>query len=250
MSQPRRLPFEGAINFRDLGGYPAGPGRQTRWSRIYRSDSLAELTDPDLERLSALGLYGICDYRLPGEAAKNPDRLPDGHGMRVTNPGFLPRGTERMLDGIAAGTMTAGAIQTEVIGHYRLFAQEHIADYIPFFRMLLEADGRPVLIHCTSGKDRTGWGSALALLAAGCADGTVIRDYVLTDTYRRDVGFMFPDGVDAGAMDMLTSARPIYIETALSELRRLHGTGDGWMDLLGLDGSERAQLRNLLSVAG
>lgn len=248
MTGTRRLPFEGAVNFRDLGGYPAGPGRRTRWRRVYRSDSLAELTASDLERLDALELYGICDFRLPGEARAKPNRLPARHRMQLINPGFLPENTQWMLDEIGAGRMTPERVTEEVTEHYRHFAARHVANYLPYFRMLIEADGRPVLIHCTSGKDRTGWGSALTLLAAGADDAVAEEDYVLTNDYRRDVRFLFRGGQAAAPiLETLTSARPVYIRTALAELRRLYGRGDSWMEALPLDHSERVQLRALLS---
>lgn len=247
MSQIRRLPFEGAINFRDIGGYPAGPGRQTRWGRIYRSDSLAELTALDLERLDALGLYGLIDYRLPEEVLAKPDRLPGGHGIRTLNPGFLPEKTQDMLERIGSGSITTDEVIAEVTHHYTLFAKRHITNYRAFFELVLEADGKPVLIHCTSGKDRTGWGVALMLLAAGCPDEVAAEDYVLTNTYRRDVRFLFKDAIASEALDVLTSARPVYIATALTELRRLHGPADDWMDVLDLDAADRRQLRALLT---
>lgn len=247
MSEERRLPFEGAANFRDLGGYPAGADRRTRWGRVYRSDSLAELTEADVVQLSALDLFALFDFRLPEEAAAKPDRLPVGHSIRLSNPGFLPENTDVMLALIRRGEITAQEIIEEVTGHYVLFAEHHIANYRDYFRTLLEADSRPVLIHCTSGKDRTGWGSALTLLAAGCSDETAAQDYVLTDLYRRDVGFMFPDGIDAETMAALTSARRAYIDTALSTLRKRHGPGDGWMAELDFDRADRHALRGLLT---
>ncbi|MGB2202542.1 MAG: tyrosine-protein phosphatase [Pseudooceanicola atlanticus] len=245
--QQRKLPFEGAANFRDLGGYPAGPGRQTRWHLVYRSDSLAELTEADLDRLDALDLFALFDFRLPDEAAQKPDRLPDGHAIRLANPGFLPENTDVMLARIRRGQITAAEVIAEVTGHYTLFAERHIANYRDYFRTLLEADGRPVLIHCTSGKDRTGWGSALTLLAAGCDDDTAARDYVLTDQYRRDVAFMFPGGVATETLDVLTSARRAYIDTALATLRRRHGPGNDWMAELGFDTADRQALQALLT---
>src|ERR1700736_2215764 len=57
----RRLPFEGAVNFRDIGGYAGAGGRTLRWGQIYRSDSLSALTPADLKRLSALWLRLVCD---------------------------------------------------------------------------------------------------------------------------------------------------------------------------------------------
>ncbi|MBR5488719.1 MAG: tyrosine-protein phosphatase, partial [Firmicutes bacterium] len=48
----KRVALEGAHNFRDLGGIPAGPAKSTRWGCLYRSDSLAGLSASDWEELA------------------------------------------------------------------------------------------------------------------------------------------------------------------------------------------------------
>ncbi|MFM2280587.1 MAG: hypothetical protein RLZZ444_2818 [Pseudomonadota bacterium] len=243
----RRIEFNGAVNFRDIGGYEAGNGMRTRWRRVFRSDSLAELTDADLDRLAALDLYGISDFRLESERLVKPDRLPAVHRMALLSPGFIPVGTENMIRDIASGELDAEAIRREVLGHYRLFVIDHLENYVSTFRMILEAEGRPVLLHCTSGKDRTGFGVALILLAAGCPEHVVIEDYVLTNQYRRDIRFMFRNGIDTAAFEMLTMARAEYIETSLNTLRELHGTAENWLAAMGLDHTDRQQMRALLT---
>src|SRR5205085_732221 len=49
-------------------------------------------------------------------------------------------------------------------------------------REIADADGA-VLFHCTAGKDRTGWASALLLHVAGVDDATILEDYLLTNTF-------------------------------------------------------------------
>lgn len=243
----RIVKLDGAVNFRDIGGYPASAGRQTRWRRVYRSDSLADLSPLDQDRLKALELYGISDFRLVKERLANPDRLPDGHGITLLTPGFIPKGTEDMLRRLANGELDAAAINAEVLTHYRLFATDHLPDYESTFRLILEADGRPVLLHCTSGKDRTGFGIALLLVVAGCDDDTIMADYVMTNDLRRDIGFMFRRPVDPSAIDMLTSARPEYMRIALETLHRVQGPPEAWLATMGFDAAERARLRELLT---
>ena len=58
----RLVPFEGTLNFRDLGGYPAAGG-VTRWGAVYRSDRLNALTDADVAHLATIGLRTVCDFR-------------------------------------------------------------------------------------------------------------------------------------------------------------------------------------------
>ena len=40
----RHVSLQGAHNFRDLGGYRTHDGRTTRWGRLFRSDTLDDLT--------------------------------------------------------------------------------------------------------------------------------------------------------------------------------------------------------------
>ena len=54
------------------------------------------------------------------------------------------------------------------------------------FTHLLE-DHAPLVIHCTAGKDRTGFACALVLHALGVPDDQIAQDYLLTNRfYRRD----------------------------------------------------------------
>lgn len=246
----RRLPFEGAVNVRDLGGYPCRDGGRTEWRRVYRADSLADLTDADLESLERLGLYGLVDFRLDDERERKPDRLPPSHGLRLLQAGFLPRGTQDMLRDVADGRLSPEEIRAEVERHYRLFPQEHLPDYAAMFRLVIEADGRPVLVHCTSGKDRTGFGAALLLRAADVPDETIAEDYALTNAYRRDLRFMFGPQVSAAALETLTAAHPEYIRVALGELSRMHPQVESWLEAMGLDAAERRAARRLLRAEG
>src|SRR6478735_6927237 len=63
----RHVMLESAFNFRDLGGYPAGDGRRTRWRTLFRADGLHRLTEPDLDILRRLGLSTVIDLRTENE---------------------------------------------------------------------------------------------------------------------------------------------------------------------------------------
>ena len=49
MTVERLIALEGAVNFRDLGGYATEDGLRTRWRVLFRADGLSELTETDLE---------------------------------------------------------------------------------------------------------------------------------------------------------------------------------------------------------
>ena len=66
----RRAPaLPGGRNFRDLGGYEGADGRRVRWGLLYRSGSLAGVTEDGVAMLRELGIRGICDLRTSRERA-------------------------------------------------------------------------------------------------------------------------------------------------------------------------------------
>src|SRR5260370_41305703 len=75
----RHVGLDGAVNVRDIGGYRSAYGLEVMRGRLFRGDSLSQLTPSDVERLDQLGLRTVIDFRTPGEVLlSGPDRLPYG----------------------------------------------------------------------------------------------------------------------------------------------------------------------------
>src|ERR1700684_2583135 len=89
-SSPRLLPLVGAYNFRDLGGYPTTNGRTTRWGRLFRSDTLHELTNADLIVLRELGLASVIDLRTMTEVQRAGRGLLGSEPVHYVNLSVLP----------------------------------------------------------------------------------------------------------------------------------------------------------------
>jgi protein-tyrosine phosphatase len=247
-SGPRRIRFEGAANFRDLGGYPASDRRRTRWGLLYRADNLAGLTDADLVRLEVLGLRTLIDFRLPTERQMSPDRLPPGSSIRKVELGFLPAGTIEMLALVKRGAIAALELERRVIAQYRLFCVDHVEEYRRTFAIAQDASSYPLLVHCTSGKDRTGFAAALLLLAVGAPRETVLEDYDLTNRYRRAVPQLLGPETPEEIVTLLLSAQPKYLEAALEEIDNVYGSFDDYLaTALGVDAAARRRLVELLT---
>jgi protein-tyrosine phosphatase len=244
----RRILFEGAVNFRDLGGYPARDGRRTRWGRVYRADNLAGLTEADLVLLESLGLKALIDFRLPMEREASPDRLPEGSSIRRVEAGFIPAGTLEMLALVKAGTIPAPEIERRVIAQYRLFCVDHTEEYRQTFAVALDPTSYPLLLHCTSGKDRTGFAAALLLLALDVPREAVIADYNLTNLFRRPVPHLFGPETPEEVTTILLSAQPKYLEAALDQVDRVYGSFDDYLEqALGVGDSDRQRLVDLMT---
>ena len=138
----RHVPFAGALNFRDIGGYPAVGAGVTRWCAVYRSDSLHYLTDSDLAAFDALAVKAVYDLRRPGEIARFP-------GPRECVQLEIPSGD--------LATWPAASLQTRQDGEEWLAADylSMLTGVAPAFGSLLArlADDRglPAVVHCLGG---------------------------------------------------------------------------------------------------
>ena len=105
------VPLTGAMNCRDIGGYPVADGRYVRTNAIFRSDRLSQLTDDDREELATYGIRTVVDFRTSAEANRDVSRL----WATVTTHAPLPIGDEiaqqqEFVDRIRSGEITSVTI--------------------------------------------------------------------------------------------------------------------------------------------
>ncbi len=242
----RRLSLSGAVNFRDLGGYPTVDGRRTRWGMLFRSDQLAELDDADLETLAGLGLRTICDLRAESEREHKPNRrLRDPH-PQVHALGFMPHNGDALLADARSGSVSVEEIEARVREIYRRFVTDQTQAYSRLLHVLDERSV-PLLIHCTSGRDRTGFASAVVMMALGVTRSTIAEDYALSNQYRRDLTFQVGGAVDPVVMAALTQSHPAYLAEAFQTIDEVWGSDDAYLcDALELSDERREALKDLL----
>ncbi|MFD8543285.1 tyrosine-protein phosphatase [Streptomyces sp. NPDC059649] len=247
-----RIALQGAVNVRDLGGYRTGLGRHVRYGQVFRADGLGKLTDADVARLSELHLRTVVDFRVPLEVQREgADRLPDG-------PSALPRPVNDL--GLYEKTMAAigtrdPAKQQELLGDgkaealmrsiYRTFVtdRENRERFGQTLRDIAAHDRSPLLYHCTSGKDRTGWVSYLLLRTVGVPDHTATGDYLLSNELRAEADRETREALKkAGLMENpdllipLQEVREDYLRAALDQAEKDYGGLDGYLRKgLGLD---------------
>ncbi|MGZ9222784.1 MAG: tyrosine-protein phosphatase [Anaerolineales bacterium] len=185
-ARERRLPFAGAKNFRDLGGYQTTDARTIRWGKLYRSDSLHKLTPADLKRLTSLSLDRIIDFRADHEIAEEPDRLPAGTESRVVRISILDSSTQIWRD--SREQFIKGNLQNVDPVHFMIQTNMDLGTrFTPqmqtFVQEVLSANGYPLLFHCAAGKDRTGFAAAILLRILGIPQPAVMEDYLLSNQY-------------------------------------------------------------------
>jgi protein-tyrosine phosphatase len=124
---------------------------------------------------------------------------------------------------------------------YRNYVRHNTPRFRTLFAHLLE-NAAPLVIHCTAGKDRTGFACALILHGLGVPEDLIAEDYLLTNRYyRRDpaAGTDLPEDV----RQALTSVDASFLAAAFEAVRDGYGDLEGYFrDGLGLGPRERAAL--------
>lgn len=243
---PRVVPLQGCSNLRDLGGYRAADGRRVRMGRVFRSASLAHLTEADLARFGTLGIRTICDLRGARESGRAPSRLPGESAPEVVPLPIEPLVGASLRDLLRREEATGEDTYALLQAAYAAYAGEHLPRYRQLFALLGE-DGRlPLLFHCSAGKDRTGFGAALLLTALGVPRETVMADYLATNRIWKREHALPPETPDAVRDTLLTAHRPL-LEGALDQAVESFGSLDRLLeDGLGLHPARLRALRGAL----
>jgi len=238
-----------ADNFRDVTGpdaaYTAADGRPLRRGVAYRSNEL-QLSHTDVESLGLLGVGAIYDLRTDHEVEAHPDVEVPGAVWRHLEVKGIPM--EAVSD--LADRATAHDVMQRV---YRGFVEIEGARsaFATLFRELADGNG-PVLFHCTAGKDRTGWASALLLHLAGVSDETILEDYLLTNTFssgtREKYLGLVREHLGADKVDVyerVMVADEAYLQAGYDAVTAAYGDRLGYLrDGLGLDGPTLDRLRD------
>ena len=249
----RQLPLEGSPNFRDLGGYETFDGRRLKWGRLYRSGRLSRLTDTDLHRLERLGLTLVCDFRHALEQELEPSRLHGNSRAKRASLPVTPGSLNSFIEGLHQGVIHVEDSTGLMQAINREFVSGQMPQYAEMFRLLLLED-QPVLIHCASGKDRTGFGAALILDVLGVPEERIVEDYLLTNKYlaideevaRLSGEFRDRAGqpVSQEALRPLMEVRPEYIAACFEEIRARSESKQHFFEAaLDLDEDKLAELR-------
>jgi len=259
------IALQSVANLRDLGGWRTAQGAVVRPGRLYRSAGLGYATDADVAILGRLGIATIFDLRTAGERAAVPDRLPGTADLVVADvlgdvedsvPGHMfellqdpVRATRALSDGRAEALLTTAYEQ------FVTRSGAHDAFALIFGHLAQDGPG-PVLVHCTTGKDRTGWAVAALLLLLGVPESDVMAEYLLTnDQLLPALAPMFSAFAEAGGdpavLQPVLGVRAEYLGHALDLVRQRYGSIEGYFaGPLGLDASAQSALRRRFLVDG
>lgn len=240
----RGVEVGGVENFRDMGGYPTCEGKAVRWGRFFRGGPLHGLDERQKAALDRLGIKRVVDYRTKLEAERVPDECPEGaHRLHLSALPPIKRFQDFTDRDILAHLRLVNTPEAAV-EQFQIFKDLYAA--FPFgvdaFRQMLlsldSGDAVPLYQHCSAGKDRTGIGSVLLLLALGVDEETAVKDYLLSREFRaeanrRAVQSLMDAGISREAAELMRRMMNVseeLIHTALHAIRAKYPTYEAFFE--------------------
>ena len=177
----RNINIPGIQNFRDLGGYRSSTtGKNVSWGMLYRSAQIDSLGCAARRELRNMGIRTIIDLRTPEELNNYPQIQ---KGFNVVHIPIATGNMEKVLQGIQEGKIKGDTINRIVERMNRELVINYRDEYKKLFELLLDRSNYPAIIHCSSGKGRTGIASALVLATLGVNEDIIMQDYRLSNDY-------------------------------------------------------------------
>ncbi|MEH7819958.1 MULTISPECIES: tyrosine-protein phosphatase [Bacillus] len=232
------IQFSKLANFREVGGLQTTDQMVIKQGMIYRSADLSRLTKQDILTFSTLGIQTICDLRTSSERKSHPPKIME-HDKIVHIPmqpdSMMPSKWTMFRMLIAEGkSLSFTPIMKEV---YQSMLYERKKEIQQLFTLLSDEKNYPLMLHCTSGKDRTGFLSALIQLAAGVPVHTVLSEYMrsnegvkmLVKRQEQFIRMMSLYRVSKEQIQPLLGVQQDYLEDVLNEMMDTYGNAERYL---------------------
>jgi protein-tyrosine phosphatase len=239
----QRMHIDGLDNIRDIGGYKTIDGKTVKRGLLYRADALSKMTPDGIAQFEQLNIGYIFDLRADSEIARRPDPAIKGaayyHTQVADTTATLiwpstDEETYEFYSGPASRNYYIAASEYMVIAAR---SRESLKTILTIAKE--NTEGKGLIWHCSGGKDRTGYISAVFLSLLGVDNETIIHEYLLTNIDRKEFDEREREYMDAeyfhGDKTMMEGflavqeARREYVDIFLTGIQSLYGTVDNYV---------------------
>ena len=148
---------------------------------LVKSSSLKEVRIFCREVFEKLKINSVIDLRHAEEIAKAPDKLPQNMPINQFTCGFYAEGTKELFQSVNSGLTNANESRALMREVYAKMPIAHTKEIQQIIKHVLNQSSLPCLIHCMSGKDRTGLVIAIILKAIGVPMNIIMEDYEMSN---------------------------------------------------------------------
>ncbi len=254
-----------APNARDIGGTLALNGK-IKSGLVFRADALNRLTDGDRQTLVSAGITKIIDFRSPTERAANPDALPASIPAESL-PVYDPNNDFYLF--FAKAVQGGPTVQQEMLGDGK--AAQYMRDYYKWMvtdptarnqfatalKEIASANGA-VMYHCTAGKDRTGWMTAILMQILGTPENAIYDNFLASNDRlaagnKATLDALVAQGLvtDRSLFEPVLGVQRDYLASAIIQAVSSFGSLDRFVsEGLGIDDATAGALRTKLIEKG
>ena len=252
----RFINIEGSINLRDFGGYPTRDGKIVKRGLLFRCGALSGIPQSAYSAFAELKIGVICDLRSQTEADEMPTPERSPFDSRVHIP-IWPGSSAQFQESLQNKRPEPKEFIEFMQNVTRDIARDHVEAYRTLVAELIDTD-RGFLLHCSAGKDRTGFGAAIILKILNVADELIFEDYLISNQAselgenmkKKMLEQASARGEDIQPDDyiigVLSGVRKEYLEAAFLEIDEHFDGISGYMDAIGVNETAQSQLRQRL----
>ncbi|MBT4492398.1 MAG: tyrosine-protein phosphatase [Gammaproteobacteria bacterium] len=252
----RFIKIEGSVNLRDFGGYPTEDGKTVKRGLLFRCGNLNGIPKKSWDEFADLDIGVICDLRSQEEAKTMPSPQGGPFECRVHIP-IWPGSSNQFQEAAQDVPPTADDFNEFMHLVTREIARDHVDAYKQTVRELVKTE-RGFLLHCSQGKDRTGFGAAIILTLLGVSHDIIMHDYLvsneaaeLVERTRENMQKVAEEQGFIGEMDdsiiqAMAGVRKESLLGAFEEIDEHYGGIHGYFEAIGISQSDEEHLRERL----
>lgn len=148
---------------------------------LFRCAKLSTLNKNDLTKLEKLNPHAIIDFRDPKEIKKAPDNLSTKLVEKYVSLPISASTLSRMVLKKKTEGDNTKTYENVMEESYRLYINNHKHVWKEFIRILLGSNSKPVIYHCSAGKDRTGVASYIIQKLLNNSMDLIYQNYLLSN---------------------------------------------------------------------
>lgn len=246
-----------APNFRAVSGQRTGSGATIRPGRLFRSDAIHAPAEADRAALAGHDLRLVYDLRSRTEREARPTNFWPELGARVRAVDLLEHveGAASPWAVLADRPDSAGADAAMRAVYDRFPAALH-GQFAEIVEGILSSGGA-TLVHCTAGKDRTGFLVAMLLATIGVEREAIIGDYLASQgrasmAAREATAHLVAErlgrALPEAALDRLMSVQPTWLAASFAQIDDAFGGLSGYMATAGITPNLARRLEAVLTA--